>query len=338
MIPNDELFAGLCQATGGTLDRRGHVHISCPSCGKEPKRGQTHCSFSVRGWKCFVCGEGGTLWRLAQLLEATPIRPTRIHQMAQEPPKPRHWQNNPQAVLDGFLESLDRVEQWQRYKPLTLESISRWKLGVGRLPFVDDITGRTYEGKYRRLILPTFADGKLVALEGRAFHPDDTAAKWICATGSSKQALFNGDLLTPGATVILCENKVDAILAMQETPGIVAVSGGGVIWREEWTAQIVASRPRRVIVWLDNDLAGQPNAETYPIVLDAWRRRMMEARASNPHLAHQPFPAPPEPAGPRIATRLLAAGVTTTLYHWPAGTPPKADLGAALMGAMGAAA
>jgi hypothetical protein len=151
---------------------------------------------------------------------------------------------------------------------------------------------------------------------------DDTDAKWLTAGGSSsKQVLFNGDLLRPGATVVVCENFVDCILAMQAASDIVAVAGGGASWQETWTQQIAASRPKQVLIWLDHDLAGNGNAAT--------TRPSCSPRGSgsNPQATQHV----PEPSGPKIANALLEAGVKASVYQWPKGTPPKADVGAALM-------
>lgn len=306
-----ELFDGLCQQLHASPDRRGHVHIDCPWCGKEVKRGQTHFSFSERGFKCFVCGEGGGLWRLAEQLQVTPVvttvRPVRV----QEQPKPRYWQQNPNRFLQAFLEAPTRLTDWQSYKPLTIESISRWQLGVGPLP--------NSRCQHPRLILPVYRDGKVVALHGRAYRTDDHDAKWLTAGGSTKDVLFNAELLTPGCTVVICENMIDAILSMQTEPGIVAVSGGGVNWREEWTARLVAARPSQVICWLDHDLAGNGSRYHHAELVAEWFER-------NPKATYVP-----DPAGPKIANELLAAGLKATVYTWPMGTPIHADLGWALM-------
>ena len=81
-------------------------------------------------------------------------------------------------------------------------------------------------------------DGRVVAFHGRAYRPRDTDAKWLTAGGSSKQVLFNSNLVRPGATVVICENFVDAIFAMQARPEIIAVAGGGASWQEDWTTQL----------------------------------------------------------------------------------------------------
>jgi hypothetical protein len=173
-------------------------------------------------------------------------------------------------------------------------------------------------------VVPVFREGKLVALRGRAFEPDDPS-KWVTGSGS-KTVLFNADLLQAGDRVMIVENMVDAILITQRhatlrsvdptLPRVVAVAGtaGAGSWRESWTAHLHALGPAEIAEVLDNDLAGMPNRETYPLALARWR-----AKHPDPKLA------PPLPNAPKIVNGLLAAGLPARVYHWPSGTPIKAD-------------
>lgn len=300
------LFNTLCAQLHVEPDRKGEVWIDCPSCGKDKK----HFSFNERTGHCFACDYSGSLAQVAELLRIQPDERARPFRRAEQPQKPRLWQQRPEWHLARYCDALDRVQSWQSYKPLTLESIARWRLGVGTLP--------SSRCTHRRLIVPVFANGKIVAFHGRAYLPDDTDAKWLTAGGSSKQVLFNADLLRPGATVVICENFVDAILAMQAASEIVAVAGGGASWQREWTLQIANSQPKQVLIWMDHDLAGNGSRYHYAELLAEWKRR-------NPKAQHTP-----EPRGPQIANDLIAAGARAYLYEWPRGTPPKADLAWAL--------
>lgn len=302
------LFDTLCVQLHVEPDRKGEVWIDCPRCGKDRK----HFSFSAEhGAHCFSCDYSGSLAQVAELLSIAPDDRARPARRAVQPQAPRSWQQRPDYYLDRYCGALDRVTCWQAYKPLSLDSIARYRLGVGVLP--------SSRCTHRRLILPIFDGGHVVAFHGRAYVEGDTEAKWLTAGGGSKQVLFNADRLQPGATVAIVENFIDAILAMQTYPDVTAVAGGGVGWRDEWTAQIVASRPRHVLILLDNDLAGFPNAETYAVLSAQWQRE-------------RPGKPLPEPRGPKIARALLAAGVRSVRGpNWPRGTPPKHDIGADLM-------
>ena len=312
------LFDSLCHHVHAEPDRRGEVHIDCPYCGKQAKRGQTHFRFSVRGFKCWVCGESGSLKRLAEQLDAQPLdRPVPRAVAPVAPARPRAWQTNPQAVLERFLEAPDRLPLWQAYKPLTLETIARWKLGVGLLP--------SSACRHQRLIYPLLEDGRIVGFRGRSTGCD--CPKWLTA-GGSKTVLFGLELVEPGSEVILVENPVDALLAIQETPGVVAVAStaGAGTWREEWTQELRQRRPAHVTVWLDHDLAG--NGSRYH-----WHEMVADWKAKHPDCKRIP-----DPNGPRIANLLEAAGIRASLYVWPKGTPLKYDLGSALIENMRAAA
>lgn len=301
------VFDQLCDQLREQPDHKGEVWIDCPWCGRKNK----HFSFSERGYKCFGCDEKGkSLHRLAEQLQIAD-RPAPVARRAQEPQAPRHWQQRPDFYLDRYAGAFDRLERWQAYKPLTIDSIARWRLGVGVLP--------ASRCEHRRLILPVFEAGRVVAFHGRAFLPEDTEAKWLTAGGSSKQVLFNLDLVKPGSTVVVCENFVDCILAMQVEPSIVAVAGGGASWQPHWTEQLAERRPAQVLVWLDHDLAGNGSRYHHAELVRLWRQK-------NPTAQHIP-----EPRGPQIANELREAGISATLYEWKRGTPLKQDIGAELM-------
>lgn len=306
-------FEQLTTVLQAELRRDRRYYADCPFCGKEAKKGQKHFSFCEDGYTCWVCDAKGGLGKLAQHIGAGAIaeRPAR---RVTPPQEPRSWQQRPEYYLSRYTGALDRVTRWAAYKPLSLDSIQRWQLGAGVLP--------SSRCQHRRLILPVFDQGRIVAFHGRAYLPDDTDAKWLTSGGSSKQVLFNGDLLRRGATVLIVENFIDCLLAMQAAPDVVAVAGGGASWQEAWTQQIAQSWPKQVLVWLDNDLVGNPNPLTYRQLLAEW------------HAAHPQATHTPEPNGPKIANALLEAGIKASVYQWPAGTPAKADIGSALMGAV----
>lgn len=316
-----KLFDTLCAQLHVEPDRKGEVWIDCPRCGKDKK----HFSFSEqRGGHCFSCDYSGSLKAIAELLNVQPDERARPVRRAHETRAPRAWQQRPDYYLSLYGGALDRVTRWQAYKPISLESIARYRLGVGRLP--------ASRCQHRRLILPIFdAAGRCVALHGRAYQPDDTDAKWLTAGGSSKQHLFVAGQLRPGCIAVIVENYVDAILASERAPEAVYVALGGAAWQEAWTQQLVLAQPRQVLVWLDHDLAGNGSRYHATDLLASWRRSVEARRATDPALAARPFPNPPEPRGPKIANDLLAAGVRSQLYVWPKGSPLKADLGYALM-------
>ena len=309
---NTPFYAALVAHVGAHPHGNGEVWTSCPSCGKDQGRKATHFSFSLRGWKCFSCGYSGrNLQKLADQYGTVPVLSPPLPERLPEPRKPRHWQLDPHRFIDGYCAALDRVGRWQAYRPpLTLETIGHRRLGVGVLP--------ASACQHRRLIYPVQMAGQIVALRGRALTCD--CPKWLSA-GGSQTVLYGLEQVTHGSRVIICESPCDAMLAMQMEPEIVTIAGtaGAGTWKADWTAELVRRQPRDILVWLDNDLAGSPNAATYRALLRAWIQ------------AHPTAPRRPEPAGPRIANDLNRAGLHATLYQWPDATPPKADLGWMLM-------
>lgn len=320
--------------------QRKEYHADCPFCGKPPKRGQIHFSLfcsKQKGWgyKCHVCGRGGGLLGLEDYFglreprddaDQATERPVTPHQTIPAQRNAPKWQIYHNDTIERLCSNLRRVERWQAYKPLSLESISRWRLGVGVLP--------ASRCKLSRLVVPVFDNGQLVALHGRAYRDDDHDTKWLTSAGSRKDVLFNAEYLAPGKTVIICENLVDSIIAMQDRDDVVAVASGGVAWAgenlERWVTQIAASQPKHIIVWLDNDLAGQASGAVYARLMREWLAEMRQRVATG---KIPKIPPRPQPTGPKIANALLQAGQRVHLYQWPASAPPKADLGWSLQAA-----
>lgn len=342
----DDLFERLVIYHQIGTDRRGEAHIRCPNpdCpNPEPKSDAVHFSFSAKGGKCFVCGEGWSLHRLAAIWLGDDYATTNPLARAADLPAvvakrrradyPALWiGQSVEWYASRYQKRLDLLQCWQGYKPVSLDSVASWKLGVGRLPFFDEDRKRWYWSKHQKLVVPVFRNGKLIALRGRAFSPDDPTSadgsgkKWMNATGVTT-CLFNGELIRPGDSVLVVENMIDAILIMQfadearRVAGMgsrlvaVASTAGAGTWRPTWTAHLASMDLAELVVALDNDLAGQPNKETLPLAIAQWK-------AKHPST---PSNRAPKPNGPRIANELLLAGVPSRLYHWPEGTPLKAD-------------
>ena len=323
-----ELLDQLVQELGAEHRRDGEYHADCPYCGKPAKRGQTHFSMSTQGFYCFVCDTGGGLSQLAYDLNL-PHRPHHTRPtLAPLPEVPPPWRKDPEVLLSRYEHAYDRVQAWGAYKPLSLDSLAQFRLGVGQLPLWDADRQQVRWSRYRRLIVPVFdRTGQCVALHGRQRLRCDHGPKWLCATGSSKKELFIAGPWEPGVMVIIVENYVDAILARQMNPAATYVAIGATQWHDHWTRQIATLCPQHVLVWLDHDLAGNGSAFHRRALLDAWVAEITQRRQDNPHLATRPWPQPPQPIAPQIATQLHYAGVAVDCYQWPEGTPPKADMG-----------
>lgn len=244
------LFADLQRKYGVQPDRRGECAIRCVACGKEPKAGQTHASFSERGFFCFVCSTALSLPALARRLEV-PVTTTYVA----PPPVPREparWHSEAERLLARFCQAPDRATAWKAYKPaLDLGTIARHQFGLGVLP--------STACSHQRLIVPLRElDGALVGFRGRRIHCppwcERAAAKWLSA-GGSVTPLWNAASLHEGARVVITESPVSAALQMQVDPTVTAVatlSAG--TWRPEWTEWLVGVRWALIV--MDNDQAG----------------------------------------------------------------------------------
>jgi len=304
----NDLFPKLLRHFDRTPDGRGEVWITCPVCGKDHK----HCSFNELGWHCFHCGAGGRLSSLARFSGLSNPDRAQLPPPSPPPPPATPWLAQAAARIARSMAHPERVAAWQRYKPLSRETLDRWQFGYGTLPF-QDAHGRWYESSTAWLTVPLYEHGQVVGLRGR--NTGTVGPKWISATGT-RYVLWGVEHVRPGSVVWLCENYVDAAWLMQEHPDMAAVAlGGATTWRLEWGEQLAQRRPALVVVALDNDLAGQAQG------------RMLADLRAEWHAAHPDLPTSKTWLnGPRIANDLLKRGLAVRLFRWPDHAPAKAGV------------
>jgi hypothetical protein len=297
------LFGILLQLHGVRPDRHGEAHVTCPFCGKEPKPGQVHFSFSERGGKCFVCGQSASLVRLAELWGHEAPRP--MPALAKRPkPAPlpsRDWA----ALVAQYAANPRRLEAWASYKPLPESVIRARRLGLGAFP------NRLSKCQHERLMVPLFENGRCVGIRGRSLGCG--CGKWLSPLGS-RCTLYNAEHLARarGKVVFVVENPIDALMLELFHSDIVAVATLGVsMWQDAWTDLLRRCGARRVVVAYDNDVPGNGGTAA---ARAAWLAR------------HGSLPTP---AGIRLVNRLLEAGIPARLYDW-GDAPVGADIGSIL--------
>lgn len=296
---------------GAREDRKGNIYIDCPNCDRAAK--DKKCSFSPKGFNCFVCGECGSLPKLLQLLDVE-WRGKRAFAAPSpqivSPPPLRPWQLDPQKYLNEFMQDSAVVfEQWQKYRPLTAETIAKWEFGLGTLPSSACV--------HERLIYPARWGGAILAFRGRARFCL-VCPKWLQSAGS-KIVLWGIEHLRkagPGQTVFVCESPVDAAHLMQDVPGAFAVAGtgGANTWRDKWTKILATCKPALVIVIYDNDLPGQGGQSASAEMARLWWEKHPSAYRL------------PKAGGPKVANKLLMAGLAVRMYSWT-NAPIGADVG-----------
>ncbi len=302
-----------------TPDRRGWATVECPVCG-EKRKGKA--AFSEHVFHCFVCGTTWSLERLAReigLMEGggTPGGDFRPHSRPPRPPrreKPRRWFTDPDYWVKRALEHPQRIPAWQSYAPLTVESIARFRLGVGVVPATPC--------PHLRLVYPYRDEqaGGRWTLRGRIWRCgcDPKTMKWLTA-GGGHASLWGREFLADlrGRPVVVCESPVDAMLVMQETGDeVVAVAGtaGASTWRDEWTRLITEAHPPHVLVVFDHDLHGNGGGSRREEFAREW------------FISHPRARRLPVANGPRVANLLREAGVTAWLWEWPGDAPKGADV------------
>lgn len=288
--------------------------IECPVCGKPAA--SRDCSYSPRGWHCFVCGSGGSLADLAEKQGLTVAKLPPLPRVAKAKAAPV-WLDRSADIALAWAQHPNRVALWQAYKPVSTETIARYHLGVGCLDLYRGVGYHTSRCPHERLTYPVAdLEGRVRALRGRtlADDPCTCGAGWMSVAGS-EVLLWGADLPYRPGLVVVAENPVDAMLARQEGIAAVAGTGGAGTWRPEWSAYLARKAPVQVIVWYDNDLAGWPNEETYAAQTAIWQ-------ANNPRAT-----TTPQPNGPKVAKSLAAVGIRVSHHPWARGTPVGYDLG-----------
>lgn len=316
-----DLFTRLRQYYGAEPDRRGEVHVACPWCGKEAIGGQTHFSFSKSGGAhCFVCGNGGSLQTLAREIgldtgdddwsppkrEPRPLRPRKRY----------WWQDHPDATLRRiiYLPIDERLRLWQKYRPqITRQMVEEHRLGYGKLPPMIDYRNGGYRPaskcQHDRLLVPLFDfDGQLVGVRGRSIDCD--CGKWLSPAGN-QATLYGWQALHSGATVVLCENAIDALLVTELTDAVGVATLSISYWRDEWLEYLVASEPVQVIIAFDNHWPGNGTRKA------EWLRD------------HRVCPMP---MGMKRFNDFQRAGLDVRMYPWQADDPVGCDVGDVLAG------
>jgi hypothetical protein len=276
------LFRDLCHLFNARPNRKGEVYIPCPSCGKPAG---DECSFSERGWHCFVCGQGGSLKGLADKVgletgdDWQPPKP--------KPKRRRHyrWQDRAGELMVKYAQHPAKVRLWQEYKPIGRGLINEHRLGVGQLP--------SSRCKHPRLIVPLLDfDHSVVGFRGRAIDCD--CVKWLSPAGN-RAALYNWQAVRRGDIVFVVENAIDALMLTERTDAVAVATLSISYWEPEWTQFLVDKRPEAVVVAYDNH---------WP-AMGTHRERWLED--------HDLLPMP---SGMRLFNRLSKAGLEVELYDW----------------------
>lgn len=285
----------------------------CPFCSKAKGHFGYTAGYTAGGrYKCFHCGESGSLYGLAKELQLLPDstyvpkslpRPSLAE--PEKPAAPPAWLAYGEHLVEGYTSHPMRVQLWQAYKPIQIEMIQRYGLGVGVIP--------GWERRGSCLTVPVWDEtGRIIGLRGRAQNGD--GPKWINAPGTGAY-LYNLPEIGERKVLWIVENMIDALLIMQSSPDYdaAAPTTGVSTWREEWSTRIAAMGFEMVIVAYDNDLPGQASGKMREGLLREWAQT-------------HPGQQPPKPNGPKVANDLLRAGAKAVLYEWQ-DAPAKADIG-----------
>lgn len=302
------LFYGLVNFTCPSRIRREdsdnpQAHTKCPKCGGDK------FDFSPNGAHCFrgSCNYSASLWTYAREIgyDLDSPKPLPAYTPKVKPQTPTYWQKNPQLFLDRYTSHPETIARWQEYKPLSVDTIAKYQLGYGPMP-------EPSRCQHNRLIVPIFQGEQITGFRGRVAVECD-CPKWLTAKNATA-TLYGLDNVQPGDVVWWLENMIDALLLMQtSTRGYKAVAStaGAGTWKR-FIDSVVERQPRLVIVALDNDLAGQPNSETFPVLVERHKQKTGQEYTQTPN-------------GFLIYDALCKARLNVALWKWPAGSRIGAD-------------
>lgn len=208
---------------------------------------------------------GGALASSAPILPAGQPVVSSYSASPGEPP-PAEWQHVMQAecraahaYLFSNAPAAKAAFRWLRARGLHRETLRRG--GIGFNPAWRPTRLRASEtGKALSvppgIVIPCVVDGALWSVHVRTLTASADLPKYLYVRGSKSSALYNGDVVTDGCTVLVVEGEFDALLAAQEL-GVVVVTLGSAANRlpRRWFDRL--ARADRLYSCFDMDAAGR---------------------------------------------------------------------------------
>lgn len=318
-----------CYAQAETIGKAtpsGYIKLpECPFCFAKGKAGLTRIDGKHR-FNCFVCCkkvQSPDEWDELAARMAAPMQYQATATPKQATVKREYpWQNDPMKWHSRYTNNTQAViAAWQAYKPLSEAMILRCQLGLGRMPHTSC--------EHPRLIYANIEnrDKQATAFRGRV-RGCGCDPKWLTIAGSNAWLWGGYHILkmVEGKDLIIGENPIDGILAMQELKKYsVAGTAGAGTFPMEWCKMIAAARPKRVLVWYDNDLIGNPTPYTKELLVAEWIEKM-RSRGVEPS-AQQIEQQRTKAMAPKIVSWLRGLHIPTFAYTWAEGTTPRMDMG-----------
>lgn len=285
----------------GQPDRNGEVHVNCPMCGKEAKRGQTHFSFhydhtgDVAGGYCFVCGGKMSIRQIAEYyglngdqgdrLDNDELRLLRIE-------AEQRRQAAKQAELEQRLSALEQMHRCQdhlRYHNQLDEAGREYWHSQGIydraidnfvLGYCDQCPTYRESASYT---IPVFGyDGELINIRHRLV--EENGGKYRPHLAGLGQQLFGADVLKgkPERALVL-EGEKKVICYRQNGFSAVGIMGKCARWQRAWFEWFKGVP--EIVIALDPDAEGR-----------AWRLGEAFAKAGFGGVKIANFPTKPDDA------------------------------------------
>lgn len=312
------------------------VPVNCPKCHVD-NVGHMRASFGLLSppdgyfFHCLACGTSLSLEALAKEIgvDITDFHPenTQVEEFALPTIRRRRppWLDHVHMWMRRYHIHPQRYEEWAKYKTVSPAEVDLFQLGVGPLP------GRRVDALITPMFDHTFT--KVQHIRGRSL---DGHGGWQTSGGWPIKEI---DLplvhqVKPGDVVFVVENYVDGILVNTRTNYSAVASLSVSTWADHWTEQLMAAKPRLVLVAYDADLAGNgiPDKEIRRQQIElrlrkihgpdlavtgvAYQRRPNEYQVRVEHHDQVEIMTMTGPAGPKLVRSLDRAGLPAHLARW----------------------
>lgn len=219
----------------------------CPLCGDSKKNPyKTRGNFFVSSednkiyYKCFNCGRSHSLYSLIKMLDAALFSQYALETMTSDTSFviPKEVEKKEEVLTDSILEDLDcvmelaedhPVRKYVEKRKIPLKFQERLYYVKKYKTFINSVIPNKFksmENDHPRLFIPYFDNhGKVFCSSARAFDPKDPNKYITIKFDSSKDAIYNMDLIDYSKKIYAVEGQIDSMFL----PNCIAVSGSSFI-------------------------------------------------------------------------------------------------------------
>lgn len=215
--------------TSGPNTRHGEVSIQCPFCGADDPSQHMGIALDKEAWGCHrnASHRGKAPFRLVQAVLGCSFNQAKLivgqynradpdnfddvlKLMTEEDDNYKVKEDEPllRSILDSFREIEGQGSTKRFHDYLANRGFDNVPVLCAYYDLVCATTGRYKD----RIIIPTYRDGTLLALTGRAITPVSHAPRYLSSSGAIKTTVFQeSDIMQGGHVLFVVEGPFDAL-------------------------------------------------------------------------------------------------------------------------------